>query len=231
MNLKIQNGEMKKTQIYQQNWLTSYQVEFQTWIFDCRCNGVNCSLELTAVSNEAWLWGWTLLGTNCLESIKDRKSIDDPTEDDVRAIEPLGLDERQEELRSVRTGSSVRHRKISSSGVFQIEVLICKLQAIDGLSSSTISSGEISTLSHEIFDDTMEWWSLVAKWLSRFTHALLTSAKGSEVLSSLWHLVSVQLNDDSASQLLANGDIKENVWVCHLNKYVFYYKFNQEFPF
>ena len=189
------------------------------------------SIELTAVSNEAWLRGWTLLGANSLECIKDRESIDDLAKDDVRAIEPLGLDERQEELGSVRVWSGVRHRKISSRCVSQSEVLICELHAVDGLASGTISSGEISTLSHEIFDDAMEWRSLVVKFLSQFAHALLASAERSEVLGSLGHLVSEQLNDDSASILTIDGDVEENVWVTHdVNKYVFYYKFKRDLP-
>ena len=113
----------------------------------------------------------------------------------------------------------------------QIEVLILELHAVDGLSSSTVASGEISALSHEIFDDAMERWPLIVKWLSRLAHALLTSAEGSEVLSSLRHLISEQLNDYSTRILTTKADIEVDVWVCHANKYVLYNKYKKDSPF
>ena len=66
----------------------------------------------------------------------------------------------------------------------------------------------------------MEWCSLIVKWLTRFTHAPLTCAEGSEVLSGIGHLVSEQLNDDSAGKLITDTDIEEDEWVCHIIKYV-----------
>ena len=72
------------------------------------------------------------------------------------------------------------------AGVLQCEVLILELVAIDGFASSAIVVCEVSSLAHEVGDDTVESAALVAK-------SLLSSAKGSEVLSCLGHYVGAQL--------------------------------------
>ena len=64
--------------------------------------------------------------------------------------------------------------------VLQGEVFIFKLGTINGLPTSAIVVGEIPTLTHEVWDDSMEGRALVAK-------ALFSCAKGSEVLCCLWH--------------------------------------------
>lgn len=70
--------------------------------------------------------------------------------------------------------------------MLQLEVLISKLATVDGLATSAIMIGEVATLAHEVRDDTMENATLVAK-------ALLTSAQGTEVLSSLGDHITAQL--------------------------------------
>ena len=40
--------------------------------------------------------------------------------------------------------------------VLQLEVLIGELVSIDGLAASTIALGKVSTLDHEVFDDTVK---------------------------------------------------------------------------
>ena len=70
--------------------------------------------------------------------------------------------------------------------MLQTEVLVLKLVAIDGLPSGSISSGEVSSLTHEVGDDAVEAGALVAE-------ALLSSAQGTEVLSSLGDHVITEL--------------------------------------
>ena len=70
--------------------------------------------------------------------------------------------------------------------MLQTEVLVLKLVAVDGLSSGSISSGEVSPLTHEVGDDAVEAGALVAE-------ALLSSAQGTEVLSSLGDHVITEL--------------------------------------
>lgn len=62
--------------------------------------------------------------------------------------------------------------------MLQLEVLIRELVAVDGLAASTVALGEVTTLDHEVLDDTVESGALVAE-------ALLASSKSSEVLGSL----------------------------------------------
>ena len=126
------------------------------------------------------------------------------------SVQPLAWDEAEEELRSVCVWSGVGHGQISSLGVLHGEVLVWEFHAVDGLTSGSVSSGEISTLGHEFIDDSVERGSLEVKWLSGFSNTFLTSAKASEVLSSVWNLVSKELNGDSASLLTTNSDIEEN---------------------
>jgi hypothetical protein len=62
--------------------------------------------------------------------------------------------------------------------VLQLEVLVGELVAVDGLAASAVALGEVTTLDHEVLDDTVERGALVTK-------ALLASSKSSEVLGSL----------------------------------------------
>ena len=62
--------------------------------------------------------------------------------------------------------------------VLQLEVLIGELVAVDGLAAGAVTLGEVTTLDHEVLDDTVEGGALVTK-------ALLAGSKSSEVLGSL----------------------------------------------
>lgn len=59
---------------------------------------------------------------------------------------PCRLCGADEELRPVGVGAGVGHGQDAGAGVFQGEVLICELVAIDGLSSGSIVVGEIAAL-------------------------------------------------------------------------------------
>ncbi len=75
------------------------------------------------------------------------------TEDDVCAIEPRSDDGGDEELRTVRVLSCVRHREETGAGVLQLEVLIRELLAVDGLATGAVALGEVTTLEHELHRD------------------------------------------------------------------------------
>lgn len=57
-----------------------------------------------------------------------------------------------------------------------------ELVAVDGLSASTISAGEVTTLAHEVGDYTMEGTALEMKRLATLASAHLTSAESTEIL-------------------------------------------------
>ena len=63
-------------------------------------------------------------------------------------------------------------------GVLQLEVLVGELVAVNALAASAIALGEVTTLDHELLDNTVEAGALVAE-------ALLAGSKGTEVLSGL----------------------------------------------
>jgi hypothetical protein len=117
--------------------------------------------------------------------------ISDLAEDDVLAIEPAGHDGGDEELRTVGVGTSVGHGQKTGAGVLLLEVLIGELVTVDGATTGTVAAGEVTTLEHEVGDDTVEGRALV-------TLALLTVAELSEVLSGLGDNVVVQLEVDTA---------------------------------
>ena len=70
--------------------------------------------------------------------------------------------------------------------MLQLEVLICKLLAVDALATSSIVLGEVTSLAHEVRDDPVESAALKSE-------ALLTCAQGTEVLGCLWNHISTQL--------------------------------------
>lgn len=69
-------------------------------------------------------------------------------------------------------------------------------KALTRLATSAIALGEVTTLDHELLDNTMEGGALIAK-------ALLASSKSSEVLSGLGDSLSVEAQDDTAELLVA----------------------------
>ena len=71
--------------------------------------------------------------------------------------------------------------------MLQLEVLILKLVAVDGLATSAIVISEISTLAHELGDDAMESGSLVG-------HSILfTGAQSSEIFGCAGNHISAEL--------------------------------------
>jgi len=154
-----------------------------------RCHGRLSLLGSTAVDD-----GWfdlvlDLAGTraSCLEFLDDLQAllISDLAEDDVLAIQPRGNDGGDEELRAVGVGASVGHGQHAGLGVSFLEVLICKLLAVDRLATSAITTSEVTTLQHELRDDSVEGRALV-------TEALLAGAESTEVLGSLGNYIVVE---------------------------------------
>lgn len=92
--------------------------------------------------------------------------------------------------------------------VFEFEILVREGAAIDGLSSSAIVIGKVSSLCHEIVDDAMEVWSFVAE-------TFFVSAECSEVGCSFGCLFIEEFEDKFACLLIAEIDFKEDVFECH----------------
>ena len=118
--------------------------------------------------------------------LDDVHALDDLSEDDVLAVEPSGLDGADKELAAVGVGAGVGHGEDSGSGVLQLEVLVLKLVAVDGLASGSVVVGEVAALAHEVGDDAVEGGALVAE-------ALLARAQGAEVLGGAGDNVGAEL--------------------------------------
>lgn len=72
---------------------------------------------------------------------------------------------------------------------------------LTGLAAGTIALGEVTTLDHEVLDDTVESRPLIPE-------ALLASSQSAEVLSRLGHRLAVQSQNDTAQILIAVLDVE-----------------------
>jgi hypothetical protein len=163
---------------------------------------------LATSRDSAWLGCLTALCAAAFESLNDVHTFDNFTENDVFSIEPWAWDGSDEELGSVSVRTSVGHGKKTWLGVFNWETFIIEFGSVDGFTTSSVSNGEVTTLDHELWDDSVEWASLVAKVFSRSAFSLFTSAKSTEVFASLWEFVIVKLENDTACWSSADCNIK-----------------------
>lgn len=157
----------------------------------------------TTVRDFSSLAGLSVSTSDFVEFFNNLLSFNDFTENNMLSVKPGALNECDEELRSVGVGTSVGHWEKVRLVMFEFEVFIFKLVSINGLASGTISVCEVSSLSHEISDDSMERWSLVSK-------SFLSGTESFEVGSSLGDNTIKQFEDDSASWGGSDFDVKEN---------------------
>ena len=86
----------------------------------------------------------------------------------------------------------------------QLEVLVGELGAVDRLATGTVTGGEVTTLKHELGDDTVEGRALVAETGS-------ASAELAEVLGGLGNDVIVELEGDASRRGAVVGDVEKDV--------------------
>merc|ERR1712113_45062 len=85
-----------------------------------------------ATIRDHYLFGrLTATGTDCLDRFNDVHAFNHRTEDDMLSVQARSLGRAQEELRSIRARASVRHGEDTFACVFQLEILVLKLFAID----------------------------------------------------------------------------------------------------
>lgn len=159
--------------------------------------------ELSGVSYDTLGFGLAVRGAHLVELINNILSVNHFSKDDVLSVKPGARHEGDEELWAIGVLASISHGEQVWLGMFDLEVLILKLSAVDGLASSAVVVGEISTLGHELIDDAMESWSLVSE-------SLLSSAESSEVLSSLGDDVVKELESDSSGRFIVDADVEED---------------------
>ena len=119
----------------------------------------NCS----AVGNNDLGPGLSLLRAQTLQLFDEVLSFDHFTENAVFSVEPGARDKSNEELTSIGVGSGVGHRKEERLGVFDLKVFISKLGSVDGFTTSAVFICKVSTLSHELGNDSVERASFVTK--------------------------------------------------------------------
>jgi hypothetical protein len=83
------------------------------------------------------------VGSVRLDLLDKVGTLRDLAEDDVLAVEPVGDNGGDEELRTVGVGSGVGHGQEERSVVSELEVLVGELVTVDGLSTGTVVVGEL----------------------------------------------------------------------------------------
>jgi len=92
--------------------------------------------------------------------------------------------------------------------MLQLEVLVGELVSVDGLATSAVVVCEVSTLTHEVLDDTVEAGSLESE-------ALLHCAQRPEVLRRLGDYIITQLHNDPSYFVAIGCDVEENPGSSH----------------
>mmetsp|Transcript_10871 Transcript_10871/g.22629 ORF Transcript_10871/g.22629 Transcript_10871/m.22629 type:complete len:367 (+) Transcript_10871:69-1169(+) len=93
-----------------------------------------------------------------------------------------GLTCADEELGTVGVWPRVGHAQHARSSVLKVEVLVGEGSAVDALAPRSVSCGEVSSLDHEVLDDSVELAALVSE-------AGLAGAELAEVLGGLGDVV------------------------------------------
>lgn len=133
-----------------------------------------------------------------LDSLDNLDTGGDIAEDNVLAIKPRGIGGADEELGAVGVTASVGHGEGTKPTVLEVEVLVLKLGAVDGLSARAVAAREVAALQHEPGDDAVDCGELEIGFLERFVDtallrtdtvgvakAFLTRAESAEVLGGL----------------------------------------------
>jgi len=88
--------------------------------------------------------------------------------------------------------------------MLQLEVLVVELLSVDGFSASAIMVCEVTSLTHELRDDTMERRALVSE-------TVLASAEFSEVSCCARDNIVIKLEFYPSNRLAGDRHVKEDV--------------------
>lgn len=93
-------------------------------------------------------------------------SFDNVAKNNVFTIKPLSFYKSDEKLAAVCVRSGIGHGHPARTVMSNLKVLILKAGSINATTTSTISIGKITTLDHEVINDTVEDATLVAQLLA-----------------------------------------------------------------
>mmetsp|Transcript_7958 Transcript_7958/g.9232 ORF Transcript_7958/g.9232 Transcript_7958/m.9232 type:complete len:221 (-) Transcript_7958:115-777(-) len=164
--------------------------------------------QFTRIRNGDLRLGLAAVGSLCFNLVHEVHTINNLAEDGVLSIQPLSLDGSDEELATVGVLASVGHGEDTRPSVLAQKVLVFELGSVNGLTASSITPGEITSLKHEVGDDSVEDGVLVVKRLALIAHALLAGAQGAEVLYRLGNSVAVKTHSNPAFWLVVNQDVE-----------------------
>ncbi len=94
--------------------------------------------------------------------------------------------------------------------MLQLKVLVLKLGTINGFAAGAIALGEITTLNHELLNDTVKEGAFEVQRLSQLAETFLPGAEGSEIVGCLGHDIVKEFECDTTDRLAADGDVKKN---------------------
>lgn len=103
-------------------------------------------LQLAAICDDDTLGSRSRLSADRFDLLHNLLALSNSAENDMLAIQPGCLGRADEELRSVGVRACVSHRQDQGAGMLKSKVLVGEFFSIDGLASSAVMVGEISTL-------------------------------------------------------------------------------------
>ena len=148
-----------------------------------------CSKLSTFSNNDCCLRHIACTSWSSFNLVEHIHAISDMTKDTVFAIKMRSGSEAEEELGTICVWAGVGHGEDAPLVMLLVgmaQVFVSELVSIDAFSTSSVTASEITTLCHEPCDDSVEGASFEVKRLSLASLAFLSSAEGSEVLSSVW---------------------------------------------
>jgi hypothetical protein len=164
---------------------------------------------LTAVSNDnSFLGGSHGRGTLGLHLLHHLHALNDLSKHNVLSVQMGSRHGADEKLAPVGVWAAVGHAQNTRSIVLELEALVGKLFAVDGLAAGSISARKVTPLAHKVGNDAVEGAALVAV-------ALFHGAQGTEVFGGLGDNVLGKLHDNAAGGLVANSDVKKNSRIRH----------------
>lgn len=90
------------------------------------------------------------------------------------------------------------------------EILVGEFGPVDGLSTGTITGGEVTSLTHEIRYDAVEDRAFVMERLATATESFLPGAECTEVIGGERSGVGVKFHDDTSDRFVSDGHVEED---------------------
>jgi len=115
-------------------------------------------IQLTTVRNDNGTQRPVLaVGPRTLDFPYHAHAVDDLAKDDMFTVQVRGGNGGEEELAAIGVGAGIRHAKNTGLGMFQLEILVVEsTRSIDGHFPCSVPIYEISSLTHEVGDYSME---------------------------------------------------------------------------